>query len=301
MDKMRIFKLITRILVAVTFIVSALMKLTSIDSFEIYIYSFGFLKLNVAYLFARFVISFELLLGFMLLINLFAKKTAYISIAMLFGFIGFLLMLLLNKNGEHCHCFGDYIPLSHTFSIFKNIVLITLLFISLPKTEWKMKYRYIVLPVLAIISLSIPLIVSPPDSFSISNYASKVSYNETLLNNYIVENNYSEGNKVLCFYGTSCRFCKMASKKITVIAKSTDNPDIINNIFWGTPEKIELFYSETNSTVFDHKIMEAKPFLDITDGKMPFIVLIKDGKVVKKYGYRSIVDQEIIDFINSDN
>ncbi len=296
---MRIFKLITRILVAVTFIVSAIMKLTSIDSFEIYIYSFGFLKLNVAYLFARFVISAELLLGFMLLINLFYKKVAYISIAMLFGFIGFLLFLLLNKNSEHCHCFGDYIPLTHTFSIFKNIVLIALLFISLPKTEWKMKFRFIVLPILAIISLAIPLVVSPPDSFSLSSYASKVSYNETLLNNYIAENNYSEGNKVLCFYGTSCRFCKMAAKKMTVIADGTDNPDIINYVFWGKPDKIQLFYSETNSTVFDHKILDAKPFLDITEGKMPLIVLIKDGVVVKKYGYRSIVDQEIIDFLNN--
>lgn len=287
-----------RFLVGLVFIISSIFKLLSIDSFEIYIYSFGILSLNTAFLFARFIISLELLAGILLIIGSYLQKVTLVSIIVLFIFSVFIGFLLLTNNQEHCHCFGDVIEISHVNSILKNIVLIAFLIIIYQSPPLTLKYSKLILLFSLILSLSLPFIISPPDSFSYAKYAKNVNYNDIVFKDFLIENNqYSKGKKVLCFFGTGCKFCKLATQKISVIANKLEDNDLINCVFWGTEESVNGFFKETNSTVFPYTFLPVDKFLRITNGQMPIIILLESGVVKGKYGYRDMNEQEIIDFM----
>ena len=291
-------RLAIRLLVGLFFIVSAFLKLFSIDLFEIYIYSFGFVDLGTSYLVARFVISFELLAGVLLLLGIYLKKTISASILMLFVFILFIIYLLLSKNDEHCHCFGAIVEVSHSLSIFKNIVLIVFLILVYSKNDYSIKHPKILMWIAILFSFSLPMISSPPDSFYYSTYAKKSFYNASLLKSHIEENKQlQEGKKIVLFFGTSCKYCKLATRKLSIITTKSDSNDKVHVCFLGSEESVLKFYKETNSVKYQYNFLHPEKFLKITNGKMPLIVLLENGEVIKKYNYRSINEQEIIKFV----
>jgi len=288
-----------RLTTGILFIASALLKLFSIDSFEVYIYSFNLLSLSYAFLFARIVIGFELLLGILFLLNIFTKQVAIVTIGMLLSFICFLFYLIFTKNPESCHCFGSYIEISHTNSIIKNILIISLVLVIL-KYNKPLSFRFnkIVATLCSLISMSIPFLVSPPDTFNLSVYVNKTTYNKEALQKYLDTKTPSKGRHVLCFFGTGCRFCKLTSKKITVIAeKAAEKGSSFSIVFWGDEKTIAKFFTETNCRKFPYEIMDGNQFLRITDGQMPVILLLENGVVKKKYGYRDLNEDEILYFL----
>ena len=288
-----------RLFLGLFFVLSAVLKIQSIDAFEIYIYSFGFLNLSTAFLMARLVISIEILAGLLILFGVYFKKVVWASILMLIGFTVFISYLYFTENEEHCHCFGDAIELSHLSSILKNLVIIVLLIWAYRRFEFKSKYPKIIALVALIISLVLPFAISPPDNFSYEHYAKKVSYSETDLKAFLEDNtDFKEGKHVLTFYGTSCRFCKLASKKMTVIADKSKHTDMLSCVFWGDEASIENFYEETYSTHFPYSTLDVGIFLRLTDGHMPLILLLENGQVKANYGYRDLQEDEIIKFMS---
>jgi len=89
----------------------------------------------------------------------------------------------------------------------------------------------------------------------------------------------------------------MAAKKVSVIAQKADSTNIVNYVFAGSEVSVSKFFNETNTTVFQYSFLQPKRFLEITNGEMPLIILLEDGKVKGKYGYRDINEDEIIRFI----
>ncbi len=292
--------IIFRIIVGLVFILSAYLKLQSIDSFEIYVYSFGIFNLSNSFLFSRFIISVEFFLGMLLVLGIYRRKVSSISILLLSIFSFFILYLIFSNDSEHCHCFGEALELSHPLTLLKNMILIGLLAIVYKKQQLDKfkKYSVLIFAILGIFSLAIPLISSPPDSFLITKYSNKVSYDEAALNTFIDSKpKYQSGKHVICFYSASCRFCKMATKKMTVIANKSNHPELITCEFWGKEEKIQAFYEQTNSIKFPYGRVDGPEFLRITNGKMPLILLLDNGVVIEKFGYRTIDDTQILRFM----
>jgi len=286
-----------RIMVGLILIISAIAKLVSIDSFEIYVYSFGLLNLNLAFFLARLIISFELLTGLLLIFGKYQKQVVLASVLMLLMFSAFIVSLILGGKNEHCHCFGET-EMSHGFSLIKNGLLIVLLLYSKKSIVFRFRFDNIVLVSLLVLSISLPLTITPPDSFFYDKYSKSVSYNDSLLNEYLREQkDYQKGRKILCFFSTGCRFCKLAARKVTVMAKKAENADAVKYIFSGSESSIGRFFKETHSTVFQYSFLPPKRFLRITNGEMPLIVLLEDGVVKGRYGYRDMKDSEIINFI----
>ncbi len=288
---------ILRLVLGVVFLASAVLKLQSVDSFEVYLYSFGFLKLNIAYILARLLISLELALGILLIAGIYLRKTVITSAIITVFFTGFLLILVLNHNTEHCHCFGDYLKMSPVASIIKNVVLLVLLGLLYSNQETPRRYGKFWTAGIVAVSLAIPMIVSPPDNFFIEKYAKKTSYDQSSLTKFLSDNHYDSGTKVICFFSPTCRFCRLAAKKIAVIAEKSARKDAFQYVFWGKQEKIDQFFEKTNTPIFPYMTLNGHDFLKITDGKMPLIVLLKDGKVEHKYGYRSLREDEILKFL----
>jgi uncharacterized membrane protein YphA (DoxX/SURF4 family) len=286
-----------RIIVGLTFIVSAISKLISIDSFEIYLYGFGIIKLEYAFVLARLIISLELLTGIVLIVGMHTRVVLVAAITMLSVFSVFILFLFLTRNQEHCHCFGE-IEMSHPLSLLKNILLILLLVLSYQRHNTKFRYDKIVFIIIVFLSGLIPLVISPPDSFFYSKYSKTVTYDEFMLNEFLKENNqYTRGKKILCFFSTGCRFCKLSARKISVIAKKANDGEIVNYVFAGTGVFVDKFFEETNSTIFPYSFLSPNRFLKITNGEMPLIILLEDGNIKGKYAYRDIIEEEIIRFM----
>ncbi|MBK9358412.1 MAG: DoxX family membrane protein [Bacteroidales bacterium] len=286
-----------RIMVGLILIISAIAKLVSIDSFEIYVYSFGLLNLNLAFFLARLIISFELLTGLLLIFGKYQKQVVLASVLMLVMFSAFIVSLILGGKNEHCHCFGET-EMSHGFSLIKNGLLIVLLLYSKKSIVFRFRFDNIVLVSLLVLSILLPFTITPPDSFFYDKYSKSVSYNDLLLNEYLREQkDYQKGRKILCFFSTGCRFCKLAARKVTVMAKKAENADAVKYIFSGSESSIGRFFKETHSTVFQYSFLPPKRFLRITNGEMPLIVLLEDGVVKGRYGYRDMKDSEIINFI----
>jgi len=292
-------KSLLRITVGVVFIVGAISKLISIDSFEIYIYSFGILKLDLAFLLARFVISLELLLGILLIVGSRSKATIIASIGILLIFCVFIIFLILTDNRDHCHCFGD-LNISHKSSLLKNVVLVVFLYLSSKNQGEKFKYEKHIFIMALIISMLTPFIVSPPDSWFYMENSKSLKYNDFKLEEYIRENSqFGEGKKILCFFSPGCNFCKLAARKISVIALKADSTDIVKYLFAGSEVSVSKFFNETNTLFFHYSFLPPKRFLEITDGEMPLIILLENGKVKGKYGYRDINEDEIIRFLSN--
>lgn len=287
-----------RILLGIFFIISAITKIVSIDSFEIFIYSFGYLKLNTAFLFARFLIAIEFFIGLLLITGIYLSLVIKASIVLLSVFSIFIAYMMIGRSNAHCHCFGDVFELSNITSLIKNIIIIVLLLLIRKSSKLVNKYQTVITSVFFILSFAIPFILSPPDSFYLTRYSGKVTYNDVLLDKFLKDNKeYSSGKKVLCFYSTNCKFCRLAAQKISVIAGKTNKFELINCIFWTPNKSVNDFYSETNTYKFKYKTLQPDLFLRITNGEMPAILLLQDGKVKAKYGYRSINESELTHFL----
>jgi len=291
-------KIAIRIFLGVVFIVSAITKMLSIDSFEIFIFSFGILSLNLSFLLARLVISTEIFLGFMLIAGWKQKITISISMLLLAVFTVFVIYLIQSSKADHCYCFGDIIKMSNPVSIIKNIVLAFLLWISAPSREINLKRRSLFIYIFLILSLGVPFSVTPPAFFVSNWYARRISYNEQLFNDLMANNpELASGKKVISFFGAGCKYCVMAAQKLAVIADRSGKAEQFEYLFLGTENEIEGFFNEAGTTSIKITVMDPDTFLKITNGRMPLILIVDNGVIADKFSFAIIDDKAIASFL----
>ena len=109
------------------FIIAAILKLISIDEFEIYIYSFNILSFLLTTFVSRIIIAAEFALGLLLIINKNCKFVRRVTLIVLAAFTLFLIYVAIFRQDGNCHCFGELIELTPTQSIIKNLVMIGML------------------------------------------------------------------------------------------------------------------------------------------------------------------------------
>lgn len=112
-----------RILLGLFFIMSAVMKVLSIDTFVIYVFSFKLFPFIITEILCRLLIAFEMLLGLFLILKVQYKWVWWISMATMIGFTLFLTYVTIFRNDTNCHCFGDIIEVKPLVSIFKNLAV----------------------------------------------------------------------------------------------------------------------------------------------------------------------------------
>lgn len=295
-NQLKILPLIVRSFLGVIFIVSSILKLVSIDTFEIYVFSLGLFNLELSLVFVRVLLAFELFLGLMLLLGVYTKQTVLFSIIALLGFTVFIVSLIVNNQTEHCHCFGDKIQLNHYQSIIKNVALIPFLFLVRKTKSLFKSCQTLQALVIALASFIAIGFISPPDNFLRKTYDRQTTFHEESLNQYLNESGVNTGKHIVLFLSPECQFCDLASKKLEVILKKIETGYSCKLVFWGEEELITNFLDDHVFEVFDYNILSPVNFLRITEGKMPLILLIDNGEVIQKYGYRNLDEREIIDF-----
>ncbi|MBQ6956108.1 MAG: hypothetical protein IJP80_05790 [Bacteroidales bacterium] len=116
-----------KLLSGAVFIISALSKLVTVDSFEMYVYSFGLFPMVPCFYLTRLLIGAELLLGVSLISHRNHRFTTITSLLFLLFFIVFLVYAQMIGRTDSCHCFGDLLPFNPVQSMLKNAVMILLL------------------------------------------------------------------------------------------------------------------------------------------------------------------------------
>lgn len=292
-----------KVLLGLVFIMSAVLKLIDMDSFEIYIYSYHFFSLNVSFIVARLAIILELVLGIGLVSHTVHKMYWWGSMVMLGGYTLLLIYALTLGRTDSCHCFGDFIQLDPKQSLVKNEVLM-LLFLPIYRMEsWKTPFRWLILCLTVMASTIAVFVISPPDNLT-SNADPEQNlqlelFNEMLDDAPLDALNLREGKQVICFFSTSCDYCQMAAHKLSLMQQFYDFPkENITYLFMGNEEGIAKFYEESGSAQYrDVLYSDVARLLKAINGNFPVIVFLEDGEVVHEYGFRNMNEAEIQAFM----
>lgn len=299
-----------RIIIGSTFLVAAILKMFSVDEFEIYIYSFEIINFLITTILSRLLIAGELLLGLFLIFNIRPKLTWTTSMIVMLLFTLFLIFTAIFRNDSNCHCFGDIIELSPLESIVKNLIIIVLLYIvknSMMNDQRPMKYRFMPL-IFVVASISVPFIITPPDSIYKMIYSTEKEINtidfyeslddlakfdfsdEKFLDSTAVMD-VEEGKYLIGFVSAGCKYCKIGVKKLSLIMKNNKmSTDKVKILIWGSPEGVKEFMSETDTEAYPYWHIMPNKAIDITYGRFPLFVWIEDKEIVKVGDFRDLDD-----------
>lgn len=289
------------------FIIAAILKLISIDEFELYIYSFDILDFLITTLFSRLLIAGELVLGLLLVFKMCYKFTWRATLSVQIVFTLFLAYVLAFRNDSNCHCFGELVELSPLESIIKNVVVIGgLFFIKTQRhrdTETQSKFVKKILLVAAVI---IPFVVTPMDSvykmiYSSEKEISTVDFYETLdkvvkmdfVDNDIVFDSTAQikmdGKQMVVIVSSGCKYCRLGVKKLSMMMRKNDiKSDNVKIFIWGSREGILNFKDETLTDDFSYWHIMPHEAVDITLGRFPTFIILEEKEIVNISDFRDI-------------
>jgi len=296
-------KLVLRVMIGLFFIATAVMKLFSLDSFEVYIYSFNVFNFVLCTVIARLVIMAELLLGFMLIAKFFYKHAWWITQAMLLGFTLFLVYVAFFRNDANCHCMGDLVELNPAWSIVKNLVVMGLMFLVRKENDYQFKGRMAVGIAGAVLAFAVPFVLFPMDSVynMIGNKKNQVNEKEfktSLQDSTALVLNLDDGDYIFGYLAAGCKYCKLSGKKLNAIVEKhhLDTSRIVLFI-WGTEEGIDKYKAETDATHFRYAHIGPVKAINIVNGQFPTYVFVHNGKAVKVADVRQLDERAVVEFL----
>ena len=288
-----------KVLLGLVFIVSAVLKILDMDKFEIYIYSYHFFSLNFSFLVARFAIILELVLGIGLISHCLHKLMWWGSMAMLLGYTLLLIYALHLGRTDSCHCFGDFLQLDPKQSLVKNGVFMLLFLLIYRMESCKTPFRWLLLCVTVMVSTIAVFVVSPPDNLT-SNFDPEQNLQteifDAMLDDAPLDSlSLREGKQVVCFFSTSCDYCQMAARKLSLMQQFYGFPkENITYLFLGNEESMASFFEQSESARYRNMLYpNVVRLLKAINGTLPTIVFMEDGVLVHEYGFRNMDEAEI--------
>lgn len=298
-----ISRLTIRLLLGVFFIGTAVLKLLSIDNFEVYIYSFGLFSYTWTTFFSRLLIFIELMIGLGLILKIYFKQIWWLTMLMMVGFTLFLVYAAIFRNDSNCHCFGSLIELDPRQSIVKNLITIALLlFIRKERSyDYKPLLKKWLVAITLLLSLAIPFILVPMDVIYNKIYSEKdnvntVAFYESLGDSTFVD--LQQGRYLINYALAGCKYCRLGAEKVTMMMdRHGISHDRLKFFIGGSDEAIAKFVEATGTSDYQHWKIPAPEFMAITYGKFPLFVFIEDGKVVKAGDFRILDDGNLVEFL----
>lgn len=291
-----------RLLLGVFFIGTAVLKLLSIDNFELYIYSFGIFSYTWTTFLSRSLIFIELIIGISLIFKICFKKTWSLTLLMMAGFTLFLVYAAIFRDDSNCHCFGSLVELNPIQSIFKNIIVIALLLII--KNEQSHDYKPVLKKWLiagsVVVSFVVSFVLLPMDVIYNRIYSGNKDVNEAAFYESLSDSTFveiREGRYLINYALAGCKYCRLGTEKVTMMLdRHGIEHSRLKFFVGGSDEAIEKFIEITGTSDYEHWKIPAPQFMAITYGKFPLYVFIDYGKVVKAGDFRILDDEEIEEF-----
>lgn len=285
-----------RSMAGVMFIVSAVLKFLSVDSFELFIYGLDWFSLSVSSFLVRTLLFTEMFMGVCLVTGLYGKLASRLSAALLLFFSVYLIYLAVTGKSDNCHCFGDFVEMKPLVSMGKNLLLGLLLFLGWNLEDWQSRWRQALLAVVLVGSLLFAFVLKAPYGFgtksvgySSDDFAQLVSRHPELK---------ADGKRILAFVSTGCKHCKMAARKLSITLRRTQFQD--DSVHWfviGDSARFRKFIEETEVDPVRYDFLPASEFLKITKGTLPLIMLTEDGNVTKVMSNATFNENDIVEFV----
>jgi len=325
---------VLRILLGLFFCVSAVLKLVSVDDFELYIFSFGFATFDLCSLAARAVIIGELILGLGLISGWWHNFVNSVTALLLVGFSGFLIWRMAVGDEGSCHCFGNLVEMNPEQSLVKNVVALAVLAFAwgrptelfaarhddasddrVPEAgessrtgtkrfdKWLYRHKGTVAGVISLVAALTILIINPPDCWFRWTRGESNELNVNEFSPYVDSTGVSSGRKAVCFYSINCEHCRHCAAKMAGIIRRNNIPE--DSVFcFFMQEYVDM--SEPVSLFFDkygeglhlpfHWIYPLQ-FIPLTNGSMPLVCLFDDGRLIKEYDRLTLDEAAISEFI----
>jgi hypothetical protein len=202
---------------------------------------------------------------------------------------------------SNCGCFGDALKLTPIESIVKNIVLLFLSFYLYKNHDgFQLKFEKILVVILGLTSITIPFMLTPINFKSTEqNLEETLNYKLDLESLYtpgkkdIPKENLREGKRIIAFLSLTCPHCKLGAFKLHLIHKN--NPNIpIHFVLNGEIENLPAFQEESKSFDMPYTFMTGEEgFVKCAGVKLPAILWVENGVVVKKVKYKYLNQDEI--------
>lgn len=323
---------VLRILLGLFFCVSSVMKLVSVDDFELYIFSFGFAAFDLSSLAARLIIIGEFILGLGLVSGWWHWFVNSVAAVLLVGFSVFLLWRMAEGDEDSCHCFGNLVDMNPWQSLIKNAVaLVTLavawsspseLFSSfasadvLPEKASASKdsvfrrcfmgvYRHKILTasIVSVVTALTVFIINPPDLWFRLTRGVEDDLNVTDFQSYADSAGISTGRKIVCFYSIDCGHCRHCAEKMAGIIRRHNIPvDSVHCFFMQEyvemDKAAEMFFDKFGAGLqLPFSSIDPLKFIPLTDGSMPLVCLFEDGVLIKEFDRLTIDETVISQFI----
>lgn len=295
-------KTLVRIIIGGLFVFSAISKLFSMESFELYLFSFGAAGFDFCSFAARFIVIAEFLLGAALACGSYYRITKILTALTLSGFSLFLVWRIILGDSESCHCLGDLVDLDPIQSLLKNLAVGAMLAYCWKSKPADFRHMNLISGVTALAATVVVFCITPPDIYFRKGRISE-DLSEERFKPVADSLNLSAGRKAICFYSASCEHCRHCASKIaSIIRRHSLEPESFPVVFMQTSEKQDslsnAFFTEYGEDlVLPDSYLHPFTFLPITNGSMPLVVLFEDGRKVKEYDYLSIDENEIVSFL----
>lgn len=304
---MRVLKTVLRLLLGAFFITTAIMKLLSLDNFELYIYSFHLFNYLLCTVIARLVIMAELLLGAFLILKILYKPVWWTTMAMLVGFTFLLIYVALFRQDSNCHCMGDLVELNPTLSILKNIITMALMLLIRKEEPAQFKGWKAVGTVLAVAAFAVPFGLFPMDSVWNLFDRDGQTINESRFEDFMQDSiamslDIDDGNYIVGYLAAGCKYCKTSGKKLNSIVENNhlDTNKVIFFI-WGKEDKIAQYKEETGATHFRYVPIDPITAIEVVNGQFPTFLYLHDGKQIKAFDIRGMVESEVVEHLSKSN
>ena len=298
------------IVIGSVFIIAAILKLMSIDEFEIYIYSFDIFSFLLTTFVSRIIIIGEFILGLFLILKINYKLIWRLTFISLILFTLFLIYVAIFRQDANCHCFGELVELSPLESIVKNVVMMILLLVAKTQSsKFKVqssKFKAQSSRFLVLGSTFLVFIISPPDSiykmiYSTEKEVSTVDLYESF--DEVVKIDFTEEglvfdsipsfkekeDQLIVIVSSGCKYCRLGLKKLSLMMRNedlaTDNVDIF---IWGSPEGIEDFRFETMTEDYSYWHIMPNRAIEITYGRFPIFIFLKEKDIIKIGDFRDV-------------
>ena len=278
-----------RVLLALLFVLSAVAKLFAIDDFELYVFSYGLLPLDLCFIIARLCIGAELALALLIAVGRWRRWVNLAALLILVAFSLFLCYAMIVGRTDSCQCFGRLADMPPAVSLLKNAVLIALVLVYMKiggngesrRTKSAVK---ILVALGAAAALALPFAVSVPDNWMYG--AEEMRFDRAAFAEAIGEGGgladygICDGRHLVAFVTPGCPYCRMTRQKLGTIAERHNIDD--GSIMYLEPEEIGIGL-----------------FMSITRGMRPLVMLVDDGEVRVTYHYRNIKERQVVEFLNN--
>ena len=297
-------KMVIRVGIGLFFIVSAVLKLLSLDSFELYVYSFDIVNFVWSGLLARVIIACEILAGLLLIIKVRYKEAWWLAMLMLAGFSMLLVYVIIFRNDSNCHCMGDLVEIKPSISLIKNLIAIALLLLVRTEDDYRFKGRKLALAGVFVAALVPPFALFPMDGvYNLFSKSDGLEYSETDFNALLADSTMQDvdighGNYIVGVISSSCGFCKTSCLKMSEIVSNNqlDSSRILYFV-WGDSAAVLPFQRETRTEAF--RYVRVNPFaaVRVVNGQFPTYLFVRDGAVEATADLRRLTEKAVCEHL----